>query len=75
MDLGEVTARFGPLSVAERSGVRVSSPDRRPRPAGQTTAAANVGHVSVTAYTTSGRADRTRAVKSDVRGSPAPRRG
>lgn len=45
MDLGEVTARFGPPSAAERSGVRVSSPDRRPRPAGQTTAAANVGHV------------------------------
>jgi len=38
-----------------------------------TTAAANVGHVlwqSDTAYTTTRRADRTRAVKFDMRGSP-----
>lgn len=78
MDLGEVTARFGPLSAAERSGVRVGSPDRRPRPAGQTTAAANVGHVLLTAYTTSRRADRTRAVRSDVWGGhvhPPSQRG
>lgn len=35
IDLGEVTVWRGPLSVAQQSGMRVSSPDRRSYPAGQ----------------------------------------